>query len=350
MFQKILRGVCVGACVFLPALGFAQVSADDLGFGLIGGVQFSKAKPTIVLRPTVTFNSVRFDCERSDGQKISMSASGLRAGGEKRLIIPQGKGVFHYKCSLSGQAGKEKFSNFQLEFDTKVGEPPRIELRPSDVDEPNHKITVRITEPAGKIELDIIGDGGKPIANVVQQFKGEAPGTPLVVTWKQADDKQLMSKFQLKAYDPAGYFSGLESVQFIDIPHQDIVFESGKWDIRPSEEEKLNLPLGEIMANIKQVSDVLQINLYIGGYTDTVGNNGDNLELSRKRAQSIANWFAKKGLKIGIHFQGFGESVLAVPTPDGTDELRNRRASYVLASQPPPASRGFPGHNWARAH
>lgn len=332
----------------LPSVAHAQVSADDLGFGVQGGAQFSKAKPYLVFRPSVAFQSVRLDCERSDGQKIVMQVAGLKANGEKRVVVPQGKGVFNYKCALSGKSGKQAFAGWALEFDTKVGEPPRLDVKPADVDEEKREITVRLSEPAGKLELDVMGDDGRPIDNVVQQFKGEAPGTPLVIKWKQTAD-QVMARFSLRAYDPAGYFNGIESVTFVDIPHEDVVFESGKWDIRPSEEGKLLAPLSDIMSNLKKVQGVLQVSLFIGGYTDTVGSAADNQELSKKRAQAIAQWFGKKGVNATIQYQGFGEGVLKVATPDNTDEAHNRRASYVLSTQPPPASRGFPARNWAHS-
>ena len=35
---------------------------------------------------------------------------------------------------------------------------------------------------------------------------------------------------------------------------------------------------------------------------------------------------------IPIYFQGFGEEVLAKPTPDETDEPLNRRALYILSA------------------
>jgi outer membrane protein OmpA-like peptidoglycan-associated protein len=338
------------ACVVLlaPVAARAQVSADDLGFGLQGSAQFSKSKPQIVLRPSIPFASVRFDCTRSDGQKVTIQAAGLKPGSEKRLVVPQGKGVFQYKCSVSGKSGKQTFQGFELEFETKVGAPPRIELKQDDVDEEKRQITVRLSEPAGKIELDVYGDDGKPIDNVTQPFHGEAAGTPLVVHWKQ-EPGEVMGRFSLRAHDPAGFWSGVESVTFVDIPHEDVVFESGKWDVRPSEEGKLTAPLAQILANLKKVQGILQVTLYIGGYTDTVGSAADNLELSRKRAQAIGQWFAKKGVTTGIQFQGFGETVSKVATPDNTDEARNRRASYVLSTQPPPASRGFPARNWSRA-
>ena len=334
--------------LLLPTVAYAQVSADDLGLGVVSGAQWGKTKPEIILRPSIGIGALRFDCERSDGQKIAFGAGGLRAGSEKRLVIPQGKGVFQWKCAVTGKAGKGAFGPFQLDFETKVGEPPKIDVKPVDVDEGKHQITVRLSEPCGKIELDIIGDDGKAIDNVTHKGSGEAPGTAIVVPWKQKE-AEVMGHFSLRAYDPAGFFNGIESLTFVDIPHQDIVFESGKWEIRPSEENKLLAPLSDILAQLKKVAGVIPIELYIGGYTDTVGNTADNAELSRKRAQAIAQWFIGHGVQVGIHYQGFGESVLAVPTPDNTDELHNRRASYVLATQPPPASRGFPTRNWARA-
>jgi hypothetical protein len=45
---------------------------------------------------------------------------------------------------------------------------------------------------------------------------------------------------------------------------------------------------------------------------------------------------------IPIAFEGFGETALLVPTPDETDEPRNRRADYIIADEPPPVkSTGF---------
>lgn len=336
------------ALTLAPVVAHAQISADDLGFGVKTKALFGKEKPEIILQPTIPLAFTKFDCTRADGKKVLLGSGAIRAGAEKRIVIPQEKGVFVYKCNLFGKSGRESFGPFPAEFEVKVGQPPRIDIKPEDVDTENHRITVRLSEPAWKIELDIIGDNGSPIATVVKEFQSAPPGTPLTVEWKQQPD-EVMARFMLQAFEPAEFFNGLESVTFVDIPHEDVVFETNKWDILPSEEGKLIAPLGEIMGELRKVAGAVPIELYIGGYTDTVGQPADNIELSKKRANSIAQWFAKKGLNVPIHFQGFGEGVLKVPTPDGTDEIRNRRASYVLSTQPPPANRGFPTKNWMRA-
>ena len=67
----------------------------------------------------------------------------------------------------------------------------------------------------------------------------------------------------------------------------------------------------------------------------TVGPAAHNLTLSRARARSIASWFAQHGLKIGIAFEGFGESALLVKNADEVDEPKNRRVDYILAIQEP---------------
>ena len=83
------------------------------------------------------------------------------------------------------------------------------------------------------------------------------------------------------------------------------------------------------------------ITLYIAGHTDTVGSSSSNLKLSQDRARSIAAWFRKRGVKLPISYEGFGETSLAVKTADNVDEVKNRRADYVLSDGPPTYSAAF---------
>ncbi len=74
--------------------------------------------------------------------------------------------------------------------------------------------------------------------------------------------------------------------------------------------------------------------IVVDGYTDTVGTREHNLDLSHARAESVADVLVHEGIppeRITTH--GFGEDHLAVPTPDQTDERRNRRV--VIRILPP---------------
>ena len=55
-----------------------------------------------------------------------------------------------------------------------------------------------------------------------------------------------------------------------------------------------------------------------------------------RRAQSLARWFRQKGVRIPIAYEGFGETVVRVQTPENTDEVRNRRADSIIADEAPP--------------
>ena len=62
------------------------------------------------------------------------------------------------------------------------------------------------------------------------------------------------------------------------------------------------------------------------GFTDTAGSAQYNLELSKKRAQAVANALVQRGIAANrIAASGFGETHLRVPTADGVPEAQNRR-------------------------
>lgn len=128
----------------------------------------------------------------------------------------------------------------------------------------------------------------------------------------------------------------------VDIPHTEVNFDSGKSIIKPTEEPKVAEAFAVLVhelagldkANLA-VNGNLSAQLYIVGYTDTVGNGGDNQKLSEERAKAIAKYFYDKGAWCEIYYAGMGERGLAVETADSVDEVRNRRALYILGVQKP---------------
>jgi outer membrane protein OmpA-like peptidoglycan-associated protein len=80
-----------------------------------------------------------------------------------------------------------------------------------------------------------------------------------------------------------------------------------------------------------------EIKLYVAGHTDTVGNNASNRTLSLNRARSIGQYFRKRGVRVPVLYEGFGEEALAVATKDEQEEPKNRRAEYIIAIDDPTA-------------
>jgi len=67
------------------------------------------------------------------------------------------------------------------------------------------------------------------------------------------------------------------------------------------------------------------------GHTDTTGSNEANIKVSYKRAQHIKSLIEKREVKVvSISVKGYGEEDLLVPTPDNTDEAKNRNVEVFI--------------------
>jgi OOP family OmpA-OmpF porin len=69
----------------------------------------------------------------------------------------------------------------------------------------------------------------------------------------------------------------------------------------------------------------------ITGYTDAAGTQQYNLGLSKRRADTVRAALVRNGVPDGAIAEAWrGKENLAVPTPDGVREPRNRRVEIVL--------------------
>jgi len=213
---------------------------------------------------------------------------------------------------------------------------PQIQLDKSKVDLVNHRLELRMSHPAAQLTIRVLADTGEVLADDRHDFTGQPAGAPLTVTWNPSSAAPA-ARIEINATDIAGGFAGVALFSWsLTIPHEEVVFKTDSADIQAAEKPKLEASLQKITeALAKHKDDFGRPTLFVAGHTDTVGAPAHNLTLSQARARSIAGWFRAHGLRIPIAFEGFGESSLAVPTPDNTDEVRNRRADYILSVEDP---------------
>jgi outer membrane protein OmpA-like peptidoglycan-associated protein len=221
----------------------------------------------------------------------------------------------------------------------------KVQVEKSKVDLKNHRLEVKLSRPAGKVKIVVTSDSDAVLADEEQDFTGRPAGTPLIVTWNPSSDAPV-GKIDLRAFDSTGAWVGVElSPWFVAIPHEDVNFKTGSAEIDAPEGPKLEAAyakLEEVLAKDAAHGRMHPgITLFIAGHTDTVGTPAHNLTLSQDRARSIAAWFRKRGVKLPISYEGFGETSLAVKTADNVDEIKNRRVDYVLSDGPPVYSAAF---------
>ncbi len=212
-----------------------------------------------------------------------------------------------------------------------------------DVDLAARTLTAHPSRPLASASLQLIGLGRQVLATVPADLSD--PSTPRFA-W---DDVGEVLVLRIEGTDTAGIAGFLElSPWSYAVPHDDVVFASGSHAIPASEVPKLEQSWRDVQAVLDKYGDVVDIELFVAGYTDTVGDATSNQGLSERRARAIAGWFQQRGFRGPVWFQGFGESVLAVGTPDETDQAANRRALYVLSADKPPVSEVLPRQNWSR--
>jgi MYXO-CTERM domain-containing protein len=280
-----------------------------------------------------------------DGTEVRKTVS-LRPGKPYRIKWKQKGGEVTYKLEI--KAGD---AYVDAEFDVqkiRVAGEPTLKFVASRDDlvygrTAKYKTGFAISEQ----HLVVHNTDGDEIHN--ERFQGvHEPGDTFEVNWRSDDE---VFSVKMRATDDAGrYAEDLTVPWSIGIPHTDVIFDSGKWDINDSEKPKLDdafaIIVHELVALEKANQTVganLAAQIYIVGHTDTVGKPGKNMTLSENRARAISQYFIDKGLWCEVYFAGMGERGLAVKTDDNVDEARNRRAQYVLGVQKPAPGGDMPG-------
>ena len=98
-----------------------------------------------------------------------------------------------------------------------------------------------------------------------------------------------------------------------------IYFEFDKYDLTPEAQAALDDMIFDIRD--RELSGIIS-----AGHTDTAGPPDYNMGLSERRAETVATELVEAGIPADIIItEAFGETDLAVPTPDNTPEQANRR-------------------------
>ncbi len=319
-----------------PARGEDAVSIEVERAGQVG-----QATPalTVVVRAELTELNVNLKCGSTPARSVGPARSGARVRIE--LPVPQGK----HRCegTLSITLPDGSGGDLPLRFEVEQHPPMKIQVTAEGVDTEARRLTLQVDRATDSVEVDVYGVDG-----LIGGGKGPGgpAGSALDLSWTDKGAEAL--RLEVKATDKSGFWGKLDLYPWhYDVPHVDVVFGSGDAAIAPSEVPKLSAALAEINAVVAKYGAVAPVKLYVAGFTDTVGDGAKNQRLSELRARAIAEWFKAQGFSGPVFVRGLGENGLLVPTPDETDELRNRRATYILAADAPPSSAALPAGTWA---
>ena len=107
----------------------------------------------------------------------------------------------------------------------------------------------------------------------------------------------------------------------------DVLFDFGKYDLRPEAREKLAKLSGIILAHSG-------LELAIEGHTDNVGSDELNQKLSEKRAETVRAYLIQQGVdETSVASLGLGETSPVADNSTAEGRKRNRRVEIVVSGE-----------------
>lgn len=282
--------------------------------------------------------------------KQVIKRGGMPGGAEQHIQFKTPPGVTTWHCDIQAHTA-EGPSKMAFDFQVASLDDLKIMLSRGETNLPAGRLVVVPNRALKTAEVVVFDKQGQEVVNTSVELQSVA-GQPTTVSWPATGPD--IRRVDLKLIDTFGTWSQLRAVSwYAEVAHDDVNFESGRWDIRPGETEKLDRAITAVNDELVRFREELgqdaatDAALFVAGHTDTVGSDGDNAVLSEKRARAIAEYFRGKGLKVPVYYHGAGEHGLAVETGDNVDEARNRRAVYVL-SNAPPGTGAYAAGGWRR--
>lgn len=166
----------------------------------------------------------------------------------------------------------------------------------------------------------------------------ESDGSPTAVTVKQGEKRIVLdqpyaaaditwrgpSAFQSNPQEVEARFGAAIAAQPIRADKFVLYFVEGTDELTEDSKRRLDTILSEVAR--RPVPDVLVV-----GHTDAVGSDQVNDALGLQRAETVRTALIAVGIPAAdIQAISRGKRALAVPTPDGVAESRNRRVEIVI--------------------
>ena len=303
----------------------------------------SFAPPTDLKRVTLTLRSPQ------QNSPIVKRIARLPAGKTYRhfFLPPRGRSEWIARVDWVTRNGGTAWVEFQFEVMSARALKVQFSTQRSDMQE--GRLVFESAQPLERVEVSAYGDEGElqweeSLALSRRGRLSTARFTPRDITPR---------RLELKVYDAAGNWRGFRVAHwYAEVPHEDVLFDSGSARVKRGERPKLQRAVTAITEEIEKFRRAMgnpdvqvDLELYVGGYTDTVGSKRANLRLSAARARAIARTLRSMGVELKIRYAGFGERGQLVSTPDSTPEPRNRRAVYIVANVAPSGPL-FPNQRW----
>jgi len=118
-----------------------------------------------------------------------------------------------------------------------------------------------------------------------------------------------------------------DSARGLIVSMSDVLFDTGKYSLKPGAREKLAKVAGILLA-------YPGLDVEVGGYTDNVGSDSMNQTLSENRAGSVRDYLVQEGVATNsVSARGFGNTSPVASNDNSTGRQENRRVELLVSGE-----------------
>ena len=118
-----------------------------------------------------------------------------------------------------------------------------------------------------------------------------------------------------------------DSARGLIVSMSDVLFDTGKYSLKPGAREKLAKVAGILLA-------YPGLNIEVGGYTDNVGGDAMNQTLSENRAGSVRDYLVQEGVASNsVSSKGFGNTLPVATNDNSAGRQQNRRVELLVSGE-----------------
>ena len=119
-----------------------------------------------------------------------------------------------------------------------------------------------------------------------------------------------------------------DSARGLIVSMSDVLFDTGKYSLKPGAREKLAKVAGILIA-------YPGLNIEVGGYTDNVGGDDMNQKLSENRAGAVRDYLVQQGVTTNsVSSKGYGNTLPVASNDNSAGRQENRRVELVVSGDP----------------
>ena len=118
-----------------------------------------------------------------------------------------------------------------------------------------------------------------------------------------------------------------DSARGLIVSMSDVLFDTGKYSLKPGAREKLAKVAGILLA-------YPGLDIAVGGYTDNVGGDEMNQTLSKNRAGSVRDYLVEEGVATNsVSARGFGNTLPVASNDNSSGRQQNRRVELLVSGE-----------------